>query len=583
MANKMIKTKFTVELKDAYKGFTFDQDKIMAPEDTVQRFKAKLKKVNLDILKRTIRIDNGRLDIPIYFSLCGADAREIIGTKKQMGKGGTPSQSEASAVMELAERFSFFSFVKNPKNFFVEKFCNIQDRVICFDMIARSVQDESDDLQVTRKIFENLPLKWTWAYNLSRKQETLVPFDWFFAINEFNGPSAGNCVEEAISQGICEIVERHTSAVISHNRLKVPAIRADSATDPLVVEMIGKYRKAGVELFASDFTLDTGIPSVGILAYDPTTFPDLSEIVWTAGTTPDPQKAFSRALTEVAQLAGDFDTAANYVASGLPKFTDLADAEYVIHPGKEIDIQDLPNLADENIKVEVENCLAALDRIGMEVFLIDTMHPDLEIPAFYTLIPGAHFRERALATSVGMFSAKHIADNQSPEVAIGQLNQIDQDLPGKYYVNFYLGSCHLALADPKAALKCFEQALNLEPNPQDVPSIYSYLGVALKDLGEYRRAIDELEKGVALDPERTDIYNLMGFCHFKLKEHEMAIENFKKVIQLDPSSAIDYANIASNYRDMGQTAKAIRYYEMALTLDESIEFAKENLARLKSQ
>ena len=311
----MKKTKFTVELKDAYKNFTFDQDKIMAPEDTVQRFKSKLTKINLDILKRTIRIDNGRLDIPIYFSLCGHDAHEIIGTKKQMGKGGTPSQSEASAVMELAERFSFFSFVKNPANFFIEKYNRIQDHVIPFEMIAKSVQDESGDLPVTRRIFENLPLKWTWAYNLSRKEETLVPFDWFFAINEFNGPSAGNCVEEAVSQGICEIVERHTSSVISHNRLKVPAIRADSATDPLVVEMLGKYRIAGIELFVSDFTLDTGIPSVGILAYDPTTFPELSEIVWTAGTTPDPQKAFSRALTEVAQLAGDFDTAANYVAS----------------------------------------------------------------------------------------------------------------------------------------------------------------------------------------------------------------------------------------------------------------------------
>ena len=555
----------------------------MAPEDTVQRFKARLEKVNLDILKRTVRIDNGRLDIPIYFSLCGKDARQIIGTKKQMGKGGTPKQSEASAVMELAERFSFFSFVKNPQNFFVEKFCNIQDRTLPFEMIAKSVDDKSDDLPVTRKIFENLPLKWTWAYNLSRKEQTLVPFDWFFAINEFNGPSAGNCVEEAVSQGICEIIERHTSSAISHNRWKVPAIRANSATDSLVVEMIGKYRKAGIELFVSDFTLDTGIPSVGVLAYDPTTFPELSEIVWTAGTTPDPQKAFSRALTEVAQLAGDFDTAANYVASGLPKFTDLADADYVMNPGKEIDINDLPDLSNDNIRIEVENCLAALNRIGMEVFLIDTMHADLEIPAFYTIIPGAHFRERALATSVGMFAAKHIADNQRPAAAIGQLTQIDKDLPGKYYVKFYLGSCHLALDDPKTALKCFEEALNLEPNQQDVPSIYSYLGVALKDLGEYRRALVELKKGVALDPERTDIYNLMGFCHFKLKEHEMAIENFKKVIQLDPSSAIDYANIASNYRDMGQTAKAIRYYEMALTLDASIEFARENLDRLKLQ
>jgi ribosomal protein S12 methylthiotransferase accessory factor len=575
--------KFKVELNDAYKNFTFDQDKILAPQETVKRFKEKLKKVNLDILKRTIRIDNGRLDIPIYFSWCGKDAQNIIGTKKQMGKGGTAHQSEASAVMELAERFSFFSFVKKPDNFFIEKFCNIKDRVLPFEMIAKSVHDQSDDLAATRKIFENLPLKWTWAYNLTREEETLVPFDWFYAINQFNGPSAGNCVEEAISQGICEIIERHTSSVISHNQLKVPAIRADSATDPLVVEMIGKYRKIGVKLFVSDFTLDTGIPSVGVLAYDPATFPPLSEIVWTAGTTPDPQKAFSRALTEVAQLAGDFDTAANYVASGLPKFASLADAEYVMNPGKEIDISALPDLSDDNIKVEVENCLAALAKIGMEVYLINTMHQDLKIPAFYTIIPGAHFRERALGTSVGMFATKHIAENRPPLEAIAELEKIDKNIPGKYYVKFYLGSCYLALNDPRSGLQFLEDALNLEPNEQDVPSIYSYMGVALKDMEEYRKALNVLEQGQQLDQERTDIYNLMGFCHFKLKEHAAAIKNFKKVIQLDPASAIDYANIASNYRDMGQSAKAIRYYEMALTLDASIEFAKKNLARLKKQ
>ena len=101
---------YKIELKDAYKNFTFDQDKIVTPEETVKRFKEKLKTVDLDILKRTVRIDNGRLDIPIFFSVCGSDALETIGTKKQMGKGGTPAQSEASAVMELAERFSFFSF-----------------------------------------------------------------------------------------------------------------------------------------------------------------------------------------------------------------------------------------------------------------------------------------------------------------------------------------------------------------------------------------------------------------------------------------------------------------------------------------
>ena len=93
---------YTVVLNDARKQFTLDQDKIFPPEETVKRFHANLKKTDLDILKSTHRIDNGRLDIPVYFSTCGVDAVKIIGTKKQMGKGGTPAQAEASAGIGLA-------------------------------------------------------------------------------------------------------------------------------------------------------------------------------------------------------------------------------------------------------------------------------------------------------------------------------------------------------------------------------------------------------------------------------------------------------------------------------------------------
>ena len=573
MTNKII-------LKDAFKRFTLDQDKILPPEETVIRFKEKLKKVDLDILEYTVRIDKGRLDIPVYFSSCGKDAIEIIGTKKQMGKGATPHQAEASAVMELAERFSFFSFCKNPENFFVEKYCNLKENVIPFEMIAQSVHDNLEDLNISRKIFEDLPLKWTKAFNLTRNQEILIPFNWFYTINEFNGPSAGNCVEEALSQGICEIVERHVSSIISQNHLKVPAIRANSVTDPMVREMIEKYRKAGISIFISDFSLDMGIPSVGVLAYDPSTFPERSEIVWTAGTTPDPEKALSRALTEVAQLAGDFDTASKYVASGLPKLTRIEDAEFIINPGERIDIHTLPELSNENIKIEVENCISALAKKGMEVIVVDTMHPLLDIPAFYTIIPGAHFRERSLGTSVGMFSAKIITENQTPHVAIKELKKIERLLPTRYYIKFYLGSCHLALNDPATALEYFTQSLELDPTEQDVPSIYSYMGVSFNEMGEYLKALDVLKKAETYDNERTDIYNSMGFSHFKLKEHEQAIECFKKVLQLDPGSAIDYANIASNYRDMGQKEKAIQYYEMSLAMDPSIEFARENLLKL---
>ena len=569
-------------LQDAYKGYTLDQDKVLSPEETVRRFRDKLKNVDLDILEETVRIDNGRLDIPVYFGVCGRDAETVIGTKKQMGKGGTPNQSEASAVMELAERFSFYSFSQDSGNFIVEQYKNIKDRALAFEMIAKSVHDDSGELDAAREIFSRLPLKWTWGYNMTKEKAVLIPFDWFFAINEFNGSSAGNCAEEAISQGICEVVERHVSSIISRGRLKTPAIDLDSVSDPLIVEMIGKYRKAGIRLFASDFSLNMGIPSVGVLAYDPATFPDKSEIVWTAGTTPDPEKALNRALTEVAQLAGDFNSGSNYVASVLPKFRDLSEADFVVHGTDTVDIAKLPDISNDNIRVEVENCIGALTRSDLEVIVVDVMHPELGIPAFYTIMPGAHFRERAAGTSVGMFSAKLIAERGEPEWALSELKKMDRLMPNKYYIRFFSGVSYIACNEPLKGLACLQEAFELEPKDEDIPSIYSYMGVCLKDLERYDEAINVLEKAVQYDDERTDVYNLLGFCHFKRKAHENAIEAFRKVLELNPGSAIDYANIASNYRDMGEIDKAVEYYRLALELDETIDFARENLNKLEA-
>ena len=52
----------------------------------------RLRTLDLDILAETRRIDSGRLDIPVYLSLCGRDARLAIGNRKHerslLGHGG---------------------------------------------------------------------------------------------------------------------------------------------------------------------------------------------------------------------------------------------------------------------------------------------------------------------------------------------------------------------------------------------------------------------------------------------------------------------------------------------------------------
>lgn len=574
---------YKIELKDAIKGYTYDQDKIMSPEETVARFKEKTAGLNLNILSRTRRIDNGRLDIPVFFSECGTDAINVIGTKKQMGKGGTPEQSEASAVMELAERFSFFSFVKNEKNFFYSTPKELGEKALPFDQIIKSVHDNKEDALKVKPIFDALPLKWTRGYNLTKKKEVLIPFNWFYMINEFNGPSAGNCTEEALSQGICELVERHVSSIVSHETRNIPGIDLDSFTDPLVIELLGKYKKQGIHVHASDFSLDTGIPTIGVLAWDPATFPHMSEIVWTAGTSPDPQKAMSRALTETAQLSGDFNSGSNYVASGLPKFTNIKEARFITHPDKMISVNELPDLSNNNIKIEVENLIHALKEIGYDLLAISTRHEALEIPAFYSILPGAHFRERAVAASVGMFLARLITENFDPVEALSRLDELEKALPGKYYTSFYKGLMLNAILDPEAALQEFETALDRRPVKLNLPDICSHMGACLKDLEHYDRAIAICKQGLEIDAQRPDMYNTMGFCYFMLKNHKTAITFFENALEVDPSLAINYANIGSNYRELGETRLAIKYYEMALKIDPTIEFAKDNIEKLKNK
>lgn len=570
-------------LNNALKKYCHDQDKIVTPELTVERFKQRLLENDLDLLDDIVRIDNGRLNIPVYFSVCGPQARAAIGNNKQMGKGATPAQSQASAVMELGERFSLFSYYRDDDNFITAAEKEITEPKMDFSQVAKSVADDSEDLDAAYQFFAELPLKWTWAHNLTRGQAMMVPFNWFWTINEFNGSSAGNCNEEALCQGICEVVERHVSSLISRNRIKAPVIDLESVTDPVAIELIKKYKSAGVNLCLSDFTMDMGIPSVGALAWDPSTFPQKSEIVWTAGTMPSANKALCRALTEVAQLAGDFNSGGNYVASGLPKFQSLEAADYVINSGATTALANLPELGDNNIKLEVEHCIAALADRGMDVFTVDVRHALLGIPAFYTIVPGSQFRERAAHSSVGMIVAKIINDTCEPMEAISKLKRFDEALPYKYYLKFYLGQIHIGLGDYHQAISHMERALDLNPPDEDLASIWTYLGLCYKEMEQYNTAEKALEMGHRVDPERTDTLNLLGFCHFKMGNHEYAIDCFKKLIALDPSSAIDYANIASNYRAMGEKAKAIKYYQTALTIDATIEFAQAHLAQLETE
>jgi ribosomal protein S12 methylthiotransferase accessory factor len=361
-----------------------------------------------------------------------------------------------------------------------------------------------------------------------------------------------------------------------------PSIDPSSVQDPAARELLDKFAAQSIQLFIKDFSLDTGIPTVGTLAWDPSTFPEKSEIVFTAGTTPNAEKSLVRALTEIAQLAGDFQLRTSYRPT-LPKYKSLEEAGYIMASSPVVSIQSLPDLSDNNFKTEIERCVSTLSHLGMEVLVVDVTHPQLKIPSVYTIIPGAHFRDRTRDTSVVFHAAKIISQTVEGTQAVGAIQRLLESFPGRYYLHFFLGLALEYGGKAREALEEFHRALGLNPHHIDTASVHTHIGVCFKDMGDYEGAIKALEQAREFDPSLKEIYNLLGFCYFKLKKHEQSIEQFEKALEIDPGSAIDYANIGSNLREMGHKKEAIRLYRIALEMDPTIYFARESLDKLEEE
>jgi ribosomal protein S12 methylthiotransferase accessory factor len=561
------------------KGYTVDQDKSITPAETVARAKAAFARLGSGVLAETKRIDTGRLGIPVFLSICGDEARAVMPTRKQMGKGASPEQAEASALMELAERYSFFSFWRDLDRFFPATWSEAEARfgeaLLPLSVIRASVGETISDADA-RRILDLVPWRFALVRDVAKGTDVAVPLDWFKILNEFNGSSAGNCFEESVLQGACELVERHVCTVIDRTRPTLPTIDPASLDDPVLQTLMDAFASQGIRVWLKDFTLDMPAPTIGALAYDPATFPHASEIVFTAGTATSPAKAAIRALTEVAQLAGDFESLSNYEASGLPKFTSVDAAAWVTE-GPLVPLSGLPGLERDDIAEELAGLAGALAGRGFPLLTVDTTHPELGLSANYNVVPGFLFRERTPAASLGLFTGRLLAEEADPATADAGLAALAEIYPSAPFVPFFEGVLSLRLGDAEAAVPQFACAEALQTSAEDKGLAAFYQAHALSQLGRFDEIVPLLDRAVAYCPEVKEYFNLRGVAHFKAERYGAAAADFAAALELDAGSAMDLANLGLCQARLGHEALAIHYLEAALALDPSITFAQDQL------
>lgn len=571
------------ELKVTPKNYTLDQDKAISPADTVKCVKERLAGLEMDILSDVKRVDNGRLDIPVFLSIAGSAARMFMPTRKQMGKGATRDQAEASAVMELMERYGFFTFWDRAPEMFEgtwsEARAHFGDDLIDLSEIIKSV-DDTGSVEQAKKALNLLKWKFFPVLEVESGKRRYAPMDWFKKLSEFNGSSAGNTDAESVLQGACELVERHVCCIIEDTKKTVPSIDFDSVDDTILSGLLKRFRSNGIIVMLKDFSLDMPVPTVAALVYDPATFPNTSEIVYTAGTASSPVKAAIRAITEVAQLAGDFNSGACYEASGLPKYSEFKEIGW-LHEGGSIALGSLPTIEGDEFLEELMALAKGLKNKGYNLYSLATTNPDTEVPTHYSFVPGFKFRERDKNASIGMFVGRILVEEKPDEIAQIGLAELEKLYPGAHYLPFFHGLLAMNQCEFEEAVRLFALAEPLQPENDAKGLAAFYQAYVLTSLERWQEALPPLERAVAYCPEMKEYFNLRGVANYKLKNYTSAAEDFEYIIKhLDKGSVMDLANLGVCHKLLGNVAEAVHYLAAAIEIEPGLEFARNHLTEL---
>ncbi|MDK2955039.1 MAG: ribosomal protein methylthiotransferase accessory factor [Desulfovibrionales bacterium] len=554
-------------------------DKALAPAETVRRAREALDRLG-GVLAETVRVDTGRLGIPVFMSVAGPRARKLLPGRKQMGKGSNPEQAEASALMELVERYSFFSLFNNSGR----KLASMRwseaegrrpDGVIPVQRVLQAVGDEGLSPDTARQVLELVPWRFAEVLDASTGRFLLAPVDLFKALNEYNGASAGNTPEESVLQGACELVERHVSALAERDNQILPTIDPASIGDPVLLRLLEAFDSNGVRLVLKDMSLGLPAPTVAVLAWDPATFPEKSEIVFTAGTAASPVKAAIRAVTEAAQLAGDFETGRVYEPSGLSKPASLEAAAWILE-GPLTRIENLPSLSCGDILEELNRLVRGLDELGFRLYALETTDSELGLPAHYNIVPGFSFRERT-ARGLGPLIGRRLSEEGDPVESLAAMERLAELLGPAPWLDFQQGLLALRLEDVPRAEALFSASWEKQVSAQDKALAVFYLAYAQSLRQRWPEVRKNAARAIGLDPTSQAYFNLRGVSLFQTGEYESAVRDFESALALDAGSAWDLANLGACLHRMGRDDEAVAKLAAALELDPDMEFARRHL------
>ncbi|OJT22657.1 hypothetical protein BO221_23145 [Archangium sp. Cb G35] len=390
-------TDSSTALRSTPKRYRAGTHRLLSPEETLRRVRPLMAVMGITRIANITGLD--RLGIPVV-TVCRPNARSLAVSQ---GKGLDLTSAKVSGLMEAIETYHA-EHITLPLTLATYNELRFSHPLVDVTRLPR--------LSVGA-FHPNLRLLWIEGHDLLGGRPVWLPYELvhtdftvplpsgsgsFFMSS--NGLASGNHLLEAISHGICEVVERD-AVTLWHQRTAEERhqTRLDlgSVDDPGCRDVLEKFDRAGVDVAVWETTSDVGLPTFYCMTAErePEPFRPLYPTTG-AGCHPARQVALSRALTEAAQVRAtlisgsrdDLGVARYYEALQAPDLWRRVHA-VMRSSGAMRRFQQAPSFEAESFEEDVAWELERLATAGIEqVVVVDLSKPAFGIAVARVVIPG---------------------------------------------------------------------------------------------------------------------------------------------------------------------------------------------------
>lgn len=152
--------------------------------------------------------------------------------------------------------------------------------------------------------------------------------------------------------------------------------------------------------------------------------------------------------------------------------------------------------------------------------------------------------------------------------------------PKNSKAHYNLGLIYQKSDELDKAVKHYNHSLKSAPN--DADTLFN-LGMVLKDLGKYYGAIKCFVQALEQHPEDFEIITQLGGSLIQISHFEEAAKLFEGLIGKRPNNGPTYANLGITYQRLGDTDKAIDYYQKAINCGHDVAALKHLINALSGK